>query len=209
MYSSVPNSGSEGVFIFCCGPWKVQCVCVCFRYKIANVNPLIYLVRRIHLFGSKGMGCVLCCVFIILVVESCAMLCLVTQLCSTLCGPTDYRPPGSSDHEDSPGKNTGVCCRALLQGFLPIQRSNPGLLYWRQILYKLSHQGSPRGVLTRSDLTSVSIIGKLVRKKNKQLQMNWEWILAVEGWEIMKNKVIVIAKEKKNCNFLWSWSLNY
>ena len=75
------------------------------------------------------MGCVLCCVFIILVVESCAMLCLVTQLCSTLCGPTDYRPPGSSVHEDSPGKNTGVCCHALLQGFLPIQRSNPGLLY--------------------------------------------------------------------------------
>ena len=38
---------------------------------------------------------------------------------------------------DSPGKNTGVGCHALLQG------SKPGLLHWRQILYCLSHQGSP------------------------------------------------------------------
>ena len=27
-----------------------------------------------------------------------------------LCDPMGRRPPGSSVHEDSPGKNTGVCC---------------------------------------------------------------------------------------------------
>ena len=31
----------------------------------------------------------------------------------------DWRPPGSSFHGDSPGKNTGVGCHALLQGIKP------------------------------------------------------------------------------------------
>ena len=44
---------------------------------------------------------------------------------------------------DFPGKDTGVGCHFLLQGIFPFQRSNPGLPYWRQILYRLSHQGSP------------------------------------------------------------------
>ena len=44
---------------------------------------------------------------------------------------------------NSPGKNTGESYHALLQGILPTQGSNPGLLHFRQILYHLSHQGSP------------------------------------------------------------------
>ena len=44
---------------------------------------------------------------------------------------------------DSLGKNTGVGCHALLQRIFPTQGSNPGLPPWRQILYHLSHQGSP------------------------------------------------------------------
>ena len=42
------------------------------------------------------------------------LLCLVTQSCPTLCDPMDCSPPVSSVHWDSPGKNTGVCCHALL-----------------------------------------------------------------------------------------------
>ena len=53
-------------------------------------------------------------------------------------------PPGSSVLGDSPGKNTGVGCHALLQGIFPTQGLNPGLLHCRWILYHLSHQGSPR-----------------------------------------------------------------
>ena len=68
---------------------------------------------------------------------------LVTQLCPNLCNPTDYSPPGSSVHGDSPGKNTGVGCQALLQGIFPTQRWNPGLPHCRWILHQLSHQGSP------------------------------------------------------------------
>ena len=72
------------------------------------------------------------------------MLCLVTQLCLTLCDPMDYSLPGSSVHGDSPGKNPGVGCHALLQGIFPTQRSNLGLLHRRWTPYHLSHQGSPR-----------------------------------------------------------------
>ena len=52
--------------------------------------------------------------------------------------------PGSSVHGDSPGNNTGVSYLAFLHGIFPTQGLNPGLLNYRQILYPLSHQGSPR-----------------------------------------------------------------
>ena len=51
-------------------------------------------------------------------------MCLVTQSCPTLCNPMDSSLLGFSVHEDSPGKNTGVGCRALLQGIFPNQGSN-------------------------------------------------------------------------------------
>ena len=38
---------------------------------------------------------------------------------------------------------TGVGSRSLLQGIFPTHVSNPGLPHCRQILYQLSHQGSP------------------------------------------------------------------
>ena len=43
-----------------------------------------------------------------------------------------------------PSKNTGVGCHVLLQGIFPTQGLNPALPHCRQILYHLSHQGSPR-----------------------------------------------------------------
>ena len=45
---------------------------------------------------------------------------------------------------NSPGQKTGVGSLSLLQGILTTQGSNPGLLRCRQILYHLSHKGSPR-----------------------------------------------------------------
>ena len=44
-------------------------------------------------------------------------------------------------HKNS--RNTGVSSLSLLQGFFPIQGMNPGLPHCRQILYQLSHKGSP------------------------------------------------------------------
>ena len=51
------------------------------------------------------------------------------QLYTAICNPVDYSPPGSSVHGDSPGKNTGVGCHALLQGIFPTQGLNQNLLY--------------------------------------------------------------------------------
>ena len=64
------------------------------------------------------------------------------QSCPTLCDSMDCSPPGSSVHGDSPGKNTGVGCHALLHEIFPTQESNLGLPHCRQILYHLSHLGS-------------------------------------------------------------------
>ena len=51
----------------------------------------------------------------------------------------DYSPPDSSIH--------GILQARILQWvaipFFSTQGLNPGLLYYRQILYHLSHQGSP------------------------------------------------------------------
>ena len=73
------------------------------------------------------------------VLEGCDV-CLVS--CVWLCDPMDCSPPGSSVHGDSPDKNTGVGCHAILQGIFLTQGSNPGLPHCRRILYPLSHRGS-------------------------------------------------------------------
>ena len=68
------------------------------------------------------------------------------QLCLTLCDPMDCIPAGSSVHEDSPGKNTGVGCHALLQGIFPTQGSNLRLLrllHWQVGSLPLVPPGKP------------------------------------------------------------------
>ena len=55
----------------------------------------------------------------------------VAQLCPTLCDPMDCW--------NSPGQNTGVGSRSLLQGIFSTQGCNPGLPHCRQILCQLNH----------------------------------------------------------------------
>ena len=62
----------------------------------------------------------------------------VAQSYLTLC------PDGLYGPWNSPGQNTGVGSLSLLQEIFPTQGLNPGLPHCRQILYQLSHQGSPR-----------------------------------------------------------------
>ena len=57
----------------------------------------------------------------------------VTQSCPTFVIPWN-----------SPGQNTGMGSLSLLQELFPTQGLNPGLPHCRQILYQLSHKGSPR-----------------------------------------------------------------
>ena len=70
---------------------------------------------------------------------------LVVQLCLIFCDPMEPTRPLCL--WNSPGKNTGVGSLSLLQGIFPAQGSNPGLLHCRQILYRLSQQGSPASAI--------------------------------------------------------------
>ena len=61
----------------------------------------------------------------------------------SLCDPMDCSPPGSSVHGISQAGRLEWDCHSLLLGIFPTQGSNLGLLHCRQIVYHLSHQGSP------------------------------------------------------------------
>ena len=61
--------------------------------------------------------------------------------------PMDCSLPASSLYGDSPGKNTGVGCRTLLEGIVPTQGLSPGLPHCRQILYQLSYQVGPTNLI--------------------------------------------------------------
>ena len=98
------------------------------------------------------------------------MLCC-GESCPTLWDPMYCSLPGSSVHGDSPGKNTGVGCHALLQGIFPTQGWNLGFLPCRQILYCLRHQGSllPYANIN-SDVSPLSVRAKtmkLLKQKKK------------------------------------------
>ena len=67
---------------------------------------------------------------------------LVTQSCPILGNPMDCIAHQASLSMDSPGKNTGVGSRSLLQGIFPTQGLNPDLLHCRWILCCLDHQKS-------------------------------------------------------------------
>ena len=53
-------------------------------------------------------------------------------------------PHGLYSPLNSSGQNTWVGGLSLLQGIFPTKGLNPGLPHCRQILYQLSHKGSPR-----------------------------------------------------------------
>ena len=58
----------------------------------------------------------------------------------------------------SSGKNTEVSYHFLLQGIFLTQGLNPRLLHCRQILYHLSHQGSPIPSYRSPELNSSTIL---------------------------------------------------
>ena len=75
--------------------------------------------------------------------------CIILKLeCQSLSCVRLFAIPWTVAHKasypwNSPGKSTRVGSHSLLQGILPTQGSNSCLLHCRQILYHLSHKGSP------------------------------------------------------------------
>ena len=59
-------------------------------------------------------------------------------------GKNQLRPHGLYSPCNSLGQNTGMDSHSLLQRIFPTQGLNPGLPHCREILYQLSHKGSPR-----------------------------------------------------------------
>ena len=58
---------------------------------------------------------------------------------------------------NSPGKNTEVGSHFLLQGIFSTQRSNAVFLLCRQILYRLSHQGSPVYIFLKNVVSNINL----------------------------------------------------
>ena len=61
------------------------------------------------------------------------------QLCPTLCDPMAYTVHGTLQ-----ARTLELGSLSFLQGIFPTQGLNSGLPHCRQILYQLSHKGSPK-----------------------------------------------------------------
>ena len=68
---------------------------------------------------------------------------LATKSCPTLVTPMNCSLPGSFVHGNFQTRILEWVAISFSQGIFPTQGSNLHLLHCRQILYQLSHQGSP------------------------------------------------------------------
>ena len=109
----------------------------------------------------------------------------------TLCDTMDYSPPGSSVHEDSPVKNTGVGFHALLQGIFltpvvtQVQKSeNSSYSYFLLMNHNLLLKSDPVMLLVQSvyvggkkqtNLTLPFINIVISTAKWEHLKMNKKW----------------------------------
>ena len=101
-----------------------------------------------------------CSCFFIIYKSTESVKVLVVQSCPTLCDPMDCKPARLLCPWDSPGKNTGVGCHALLQGGLP----HPGMEPLSPALQADSLPSEPPGKLIKVQRGHTSQLGKLSRK---------------------------------------------
>ena len=113
----------------------------------------------------------------------CAVLRLasVAQSCPTLCDPMDCSPPGPSVHGDSPSRNTGVGCHALLQGHFLTQGSNLCLLHCRRF-FTTEPPGKPVNQAYKTLMYSLINTYKVSNYRNVTL---------IEEWEIIRIHVLL------------------
>ena len=134
------------------------------------------------------------------------MYCRVICMWKSLTVSNSLRPHGLYSPWNSPGQNTGVCSLSLLQGIFPTQGLKPGFPHCRQILYQLSHKGSPRilewvayplskGSSQPRNRTGVSCIAggfftNWAMQEAQRYMYNMSLIALKHTHEIYKNKVV-------------------
>ena len=109
----------------------------------------------------------------------------------------DCSPPGSSVHGDSPGKNTGVGCHALLQGIFLTQGLNLGLPHCRRIL-PFEPPGKPKiaGVGSLSLLQGNSLTGN---------QTGVYWVSAAAAAKSLQSCPTVRPHRRQPTRLLCPW----
>ena len=120
-----------------------------FPARVSNTKPLFFLISEPS--GLHSSGTVFSLESLKLAQGS------VAQSCLTLWDPTDRSPPGSSVHGNSPGNNPGVGCHFFLQGIFRTRDCTQFSSISRQILYCLSHQGSPTPPKTGPEGASIYV----------------------------------------------------
>ena len=104
---------------------------------------------------------------------------------------------GSSVHGDSPGKNIGVGCHALLQGIFPTQESNPGLPHCWRILYIWATKEALKNIKSNKGKWQITFKGTPFRLSahfsTETLQARREWH---DLLKVMKGKKKKVMKGK-------------
>ena len=110
------------------------------------------------------------------------------QSCLTLCDPKDYSPSGSSVHGILQARMLEWVVIPFSRGIFPTQGSNPHLLHCRQILYHLSHQGSPSPLLDLFLFCLQTFSPKAVSSNSPSSSRSWliPALLheGVQGWRV-------------------------
>ena len=93
---------------------------------------------------------------------------------------------------NSQGQSTGVGSLSLLQGLIPTQGSNPGLLHCRRILYQLSHKGSPRIL----EWVAYPFSSRSSRPRN-QTEASWIAGRFFTNWAIQEALIMLDSTKKR------------
>ena len=100
---------------------------------------------------------------------------------------------------NSPGKNTGVGCHALLWGVFPTQGLNPGLPCCKWILYVWATKEAPKDRYCWINMYKVSRILKFIGAKSRMvITKSWGWggvrscLMSIEFQIFFSEKILVI-----------------
>ena len=121
------------------------------------------------------------------------------------------QPHGLYSPWNSPGQNTGVGSLSN-PGIFPTHGSNPGLPHCRQILYQLSHKGSPRILewvaypFSRgsSQLRNWTRVSRKYNVPNNRNGKNWKLIVECRA---PKRRAETLTPDTCECDLVWKWSL--